>query len=31
MNRRRVVVTGIGMISPLGIGNEATWQGLVEG
>ena len=31
MNRRRVVVTGIGMISPLGIGNEATWQGLIEG
>jgi len=26
-----VVVTGIGMISPLGIGNEATWQGLIEG
>ncbi|HJW92892.1 MAG TPA: beta-ketoacyl-ACP synthase II [Thermoanaerobaculia bacterium] len=31
MNKRRVVVTGIGMISPLGIGNDATWQGLVEG
>ncbi|HSP14540.1 MAG TPA: beta-ketoacyl-ACP synthase II [Thermoanaerobaculia bacterium] len=31
MEKRRVVVTGIGMISPLGIGNEATWQGLVEG
>ena len=31
MNKRRVVVTGIGMISPLGIGNEPTWQGLVEG
>lgn len=31
MTKRRVVVTGIGMISPLGIGNEATWQGLVEG
>ncbi len=31
MNRRRVVVTGIGMISPLGIGNDATWQGLIEG
>ena len=29
--KRRVVVTGIGMISPLGIGNEPTWQGLVEG
>jgi 3-oxoacyl-[acyl-carrier-protein] synthase II len=29
--KRRVVVTGIGMISPLGIGNEPTWQGLIEG
>ena len=29
--KRRVVVTGIGMISPLGIGNEPTWKGLVEG
>ena len=31
MDKRRVVVTGIGMISPLGIGNEPTWQGLLEG
>jgi 3-oxoacyl-[acyl-carrier-protein] synthase II len=31
MSRRRVVVTGIGMISPLGVGNEPTWKGLVEG
>ena len=31
MNKRRVVVTGIGMVSPLGIGNEPTWQGLIEG
>ena len=31
MDKRRVVVTGIGMISPLGVGNEPTWQGLVEG
>ena len=31
MDKRRVVVTGIGMISPLGIGNDATWQGLIEG
>jgi 3-oxoacyl-[acyl-carrier-protein] synthase II len=28
---RRVVVTGLGLISPLGIGTEATWQGLVSG
>ena len=31
MSKRRVVVTGLGMISPLGIGNEPTWQGLIEG
>jgi 3-oxoacyl-[acyl-carrier-protein] synthase II len=31
LNKRRVVVTGIGMISPLGIGNEPTWQALLEG
>src|SRR5437763_5896374 len=29
--KRRVVITGIGMISPLGIGNDPTWKGLVEG
>ncbi|MDQ3283320.1 MAG: beta-ketoacyl-ACP synthase II [Acidobacteriota bacterium] len=31
MTRRRVVVTGIGMISPVGVGNEATWEGLMSG
>jgi len=31
VNKRRVVITGIGMISPLGIGNEPTWKGLIEG
>jgi 3-oxoacyl-[acyl-carrier-protein] synthase II len=31
LNKRRVVVTGLGMISPLGVGNEATWKGLLEG
>ncbi len=31
MTKRRVVVTGIGMISPVGVGNQATWQGLLEG
>ncbi|HYC58095.1 MAG TPA: beta-ketoacyl-ACP synthase II [Thermoanaerobaculia bacterium] len=31
MQKRRVVVTGIGMISPLGVGNDATWQGLISG
>jgi len=28
---RRTVVTGIGLISPLGIGTEETWVGLSEG
>jgi 3-oxoacyl-[acyl-carrier-protein] synthase II len=31
LEKRRVVVTGIGMVSPLGVGNEPTWQGLIEG
>jgi 3-oxoacyl-[acyl-carrier-protein] synthase II len=31
MDNRRVVITGIGMISPLGVGNEPTWQGLIDG
>jgi 3-oxoacyl-[acyl-carrier-protein] synthase II len=30
-DKRRVVITGIGIISPLGIGNEPSWQGLIEG
>src|SRR5213593_4836960 len=31
MTKRRVVVTGMGMISPLGIGNQPTWEGLLAG
>jgi 3-oxoacyl-[acyl-carrier-protein] synthase II len=31
MEKRRVVVSGIGMVSPLGIGNEPTWRALLEG
>ena len=29
--RRRVVITGLGAITPLGLTAEETWQGLVEG
>jgi 3-oxoacyl-[acyl-carrier-protein] synthase II len=28
---RRVVVTGVGLISPVGVGTEETWKGIVEG
>jgi len=31
LSKRRVVVTGIGMVSPLGIGNDETWQNLLAG
>ena len=29
--KRRVVVTGVGLVSPLAIGTEQTWQGLLAG
>jgi len=31
MKKRRVVVTGIGIISPNGIGKEACWEGMING
>jgi len=31
MGNRRVVVTGLGMITPLGIGVEESWKGLLAG
>ena len=31
MSKRRVVLTGIGMVTSVGIGTEETWTGLCEG
>jgi 3-oxoacyl-[acyl-carrier-protein] synthase II len=31
MERRRVVVTGLGLVCPMGIGVEESWKALVEG
>ena len=28
---RRVAVTGVGLVSPLGVGNDVTWTGVLEG
>jgi 3-oxoacyl-[acyl-carrier-protein] synthase II len=30
-NRNRVVVTGVGLVSPLALGTEATWEALLAG
>jgi 3-oxoacyl-[acyl-carrier-protein] synthase II len=31
IQQRRVVVTGVGLVSPVGIGTEETWQAILEG
>lgn len=31
MSKKRVVVTGLGMVTPLGLNVESTWQGIVAG
>jgi len=30
MTRRRVVITGLGVVTPVGIGIEPFWEGLIE-
>ena len=31
MSKRRVVITGIGAVTPIGLNIEEFWQGLIQG
>ena len=31
MTKRRVVITGLGCVTPIGVGKEEFWNGLVSG
>ena len=31
MNQKRIAITGVGLVTPLGIGCERTWRGIVRG
>lgn len=31
MNKNRIVITGIGLVTPFGVGKEPFWQGLISG
>ena len=31
MENRNIVITGTGAVTPLGIGTEAFWEGLISG
>ena len=31
MNKRRIVVTGLGLVTPVGIGVKESWKNIVDG